>query len=167
MKFTSRLCLLTLLILVLIGCSAQSKSVMVGQKAPFTRFVMMDGSYQTTDNYKNSNLLLVFWVSTCPHSHSVLEDVAAWERNYGRKFNVKSLAVNIDKTSKEDRVKEIYSEPKLSYVAQAYSGNDIYDEAYIAYDVGETPTLVLVDPHGKIIGSGDSMDVLRDAFPGS
>ena len=167
MKQISELCALLLLVLIITGCSGQSNTVLAGEKAPFTRFLLLDGNFKTTENYKGKNLLLVFWATTCPHSQSVMEDVASWERQYGRKYNVKSVAINIDKSSKEDRVKEVYSNPALSYIEHAYSGNDIYDEAYIAYDVGETPTLVLIDPYGKIIGSGDTMDVLRDAFPNS
>lgn len=153
------------LLLVICGCSAQSKQISSGQKAPLTRFSLMDGSVHSTGEYLGQHLLLVFWASNCSKSKSILSDVAYWQRSFGKKFAVHSVAISIDKQEAESRVEEVYSNPKLQYIDHAFSGNDIYDEAYIAYDVGEVPTLVLIDPKGKIIANGDSLDVLSDKFP--
>ena len=155
------------LVLVICGCSGQSKMINSGQKAPLTRFALMDGSVHSTEEYLGKHLLLVFWATNCSKSKSTLNDVAYWQRNFGRKVGVHSVAISIDKQEAESRVQELYANPKLQYIDHAFSGNDIYDEAYIAYDVGEVPTLVLIDPKGKIIATGDSLDVLSDRFPAS
>lgn len=165
---TNKFFLLAMLVLssvFLNACSTKSKTILQGEKAPFTRFAMMDGTYKTTDNFRGKNLLLLFWATTCSRSQSVFDDVSEWLAANSRRARIQAVSVSIDKLGKEDKVKSVISKPELSNLQHAFSGNDIYDEAYIAYDVGELPTLVLIDPYGKVIGSGDSVSVLEEAFP--
>jgi thioredoxin-related protein len=154
-----------IIIAILSGCAAESKTILLGEKAPFTKFTLMDGSYKTTANYKGKYLVILFWATTCARAHSTLDEVAEWARENSIKRNVRVVSVNIDKASKEDAVKAAIESINSRSIDNAFSGNDYYDEAYMAYDVGELPTLVLIDPTGKIIGSGDSIDDIESAFP--
>lgn len=154
-----------LLCLVLFGCAETSKTILVGKSAPFTRFPLFDGTYRNTDHYKGRYLALLFWSESCAKSHSVLEDVNDWLRKEAKKGVVRVVAVNVDKASKESEVKRTIEKQQLTHMEHAFSGNDIYDEAYIAYDIGELPTLVLIDPTGKVVDSGTSVSVLEDNLP--
>lgn len=126
----------------------------------------MDGTYKTTDNYQGQNLLLFFWATSCRHSYSVLEDAVEWLKENGRGKNIRIVSISVDKSSSEAKVNEVLRTPELKGmgIEHAFSGNDIYDEAYMTYDIGELPTLMLIDPEGKVIASGNSVSVLEDAF---
>lgn len=149
-----------------LGCSTSStsSSILLGDKAPFTKFTLLNGSYRTTDNYKGKYLAILFWATTCSRSSSTLEDMADWSKKPNNKNNLRYVSVNVDKASKEDRVREVLSDIGQSSIEHAFSGNDIYDEAYMAYDIGELPSLILIDPKGKVVASGNSVDILEDAF---
>lgn len=144
----------------LLSCSSKTDLTKAGTQSPLTRFTFLNGGSVSSDHYQGKYLLLYFWATTCGKSRGNLDELSDYMREAVNARHLKVVAVNVDKFSKEDEVRKFISSLKKSNIEYAYSGNDIYDEAYMAYDVGELPTVILIDPEGLIVEASDSLGPL-------
>ncbi len=157
-------CTITLSICALLGaCSVSSpSSTMVGKPAPLTHFFTLDGSQVSLDSYRKSTVVLLFWAQWCSRSQSIIREIAEFADSHPR--NVRFVAVDIDKVEKLDALKTLINEAQLQSLDHMFSGNDVYDEAYAAFDVGEVPTVFILTPDGRVVRHGTSFSVLEEYF---
>jgi thiol-disulfide isomerase/thioredoxin len=151
-----------LVLLNLTGCSSTLATIKIGSELPNARLYYMDGEVSSLGSLVGQETILIFWASTCSHSYGTLESLSDWQKDSKEGRRVKVISVNIDKIEKEGKVKELISKLGLSKVRHSFSGNDIYDEAYVALDVSDLPTLIRVDRYGKIVAAGTSVSSVTD-----
>jgi thiol-disulfide isomerase/thioredoxin len=137
------------LLLVLSSCSfttSGSSQDFSGRQAPFTRFYGLDGNVYVTGDVAKSGGAIVFWSSSCSPSKSALQhlNVLAFERP-----DLNFLAVNLDEL--KDREKALSVMVERPNLLHAFSGNGVYDEAFIALRGNALPYMIVIDRTGKIL----------------
>lgn len=153
-------------LLYITGCgSTASSSKILGQQAPrYTKFVMLDGTTTVIDQFSGKHLVVLFWANSCNQSHRVINDLNEFLAKHGKRLNVDGVAVSIDKPEDEPRLRDRITYGKLDNIRHSFSGNEIYDEAKIAFDVGSLPSVFLVDTQGKVVDGGSSMGFVYSYF---
>ena len=161
-----RLLIVGFFALLLGGCAASGTSKLIGQPAPATRVTMLnDGSIVSLDRYLGAGkpLVIAFWATTCtysPRAMEALDRVAQKLKPQGVEF----VAVSIDKADNEQRLRDLIKYRQLGDLTHTFSGNDVYDETFMAYKAGELPFFVVIDGHGIIVAAGDKVSVVEDYF---
>lgn len=160
--FFLRLIFLSLLAASITGCSSAISSSKLGSQMPAARLYGLDGQIASLEDYRGQDLIVIFWGSSCSHSYSELQDLADWKakNKQSRKYQV--VAINIDKFDNEDKVKQLLRKLGPNRLVHSFSGNDIYDEAYVAFDVSDLPTIVRIDRSGKIVAVASSLGGVLD-----
>lgn len=108
--------------------------------------------------------MVVFWATWCSKSRRVLNKLNAFAGRYAGRNDVVFLAASIDKADKIQDVKDRVTYTQLNNFRHAFSGNDIYDEAYISFDGDNLPFIVVIDPAGKVVHIGTEDDPVYAAF---
>lgn len=135
-----------------------------GKRAPYARFIMLDGSVVPLDELRGKRAVVMFWATTCRYSRTVMERLNNYAKINARRKNFEVIAVSVDKAEKFDEVRQRINLDDLRSMRHAFSGNDIYDEAYMAFDVGVLPKIFVIDARGVVIASGSSDDVVYQAL---
>ena len=153
----------------LVGCAGSVSTALLDQQAPLSRLYLVDSNLaskevKTLDDYRGKNVVLMFWATHCTFSHRVLDDLNEYAEKYGKRKNFEVVAVSVDEPKDEQKLKERIVYGKLSNISHVYSGTDIHDEAYRAFDVGSLPTIFVIDPSGKVRAVGSSASVVTDTF---
>lgn len=140
----------------------------MGMSAPPARVTLMDGSWVALDALRGKTVVLVFWQNTCAKSKQLLGKLGEFAKKYERRPTVEFVAVSVDKAEHradvEERIRAIGSR-KIVY---AFSGNEVYDEAYRLFKGEEVPYVLVINAKGTVIAAGDSAAVYEAAllFPG-
>lgn len=160
----------TLLILSLLcfcsACSSKVQTLPPGSNAPQVRMTKLDGTPILLDEYRGRKVVLFFWATTCTYSRSVIErlnDFAEYQKAKKRNPAV-VLAVSIDKLKDFENLKERIEGQKLSAIEHFFSGNDAFDEAYMAFQVDRLPYLVVLDERGKILAAAHDDSMIDQIF---
>lgn len=153
-----------LLGLSLSSCAASgpSSTDLIGKMAPYTRFTMLDGELLASENLKGKTVVLIFWASWCRRSPKVLERVNEYARKFAGRDDVVFLTASVDKAENLPAVKERIEFSRLDAMKHAFSGNEAYDEAYMAYHEHSIPTIFIIDRNGYIVARGDDVDVVLE-----
>lgn len=148
---------LTTFLLTFIGCSSSLKPLAIQSTAPATKFQLIDGSYVTLSELRGKTVALLFWSTSCSPSKRAIIDLSRQVRDMVPRPDLYVLAVNID----EDRAKveQVIKFNKLERLNHAFSGNGVYDEAYISFRGSDLPMAVLIGPKGEIIAQGKELDL--------
>jgi thiol-disulfide isomerase/thioredoxin len=149
------------------ACSFDSgePSGLLNKQAPPTRLTMLDGTYVSFDQYQGKYIVLVFWAQWCPHSRPVVQKLSRIAEHMKRS-DVVFVAVSVDEFNDYDKLKERITSLKVDNLNHAFSGNDFYDEAYLAFHGDALPHLFVINPGGTIIAEGHDASVV-DAIPGA
>lgn len=93
--------------------------------------------------YQGRPVMLVFWATWCPYCKKLLPGIETLNQKYESK-GLKIIAVNI----KEDW------KPKLYWKNHEYSFDTVLngDEVAKDYGVSGTPSVVFIEPSGKVLG---------------
>ena len=143
------------------ACStSSSSSSILGKSAPLAQLYSFDGDQNTIESYRGKTVVLLFWAQWCSRSQRIIKQL----NDFALESNVTVVAVNIDKSDKLQTVKNFLQKADITALEQKFSGNDIYDEAYVAFDVGEVPTVFILDSAGNVRAHGTSYDVIEDYF---
>lgn len=147
------------------GCSASSGSKLIGQPAPETRITLLDGDQVALNQYigHGSPVVVAFWATTCmysPRAVEKLDHLAATLKPRGVQF----IAISIDKEKAADDVRNMIKYRDMKNFTHAFSGNDVHDEAYISFDGGELPYILVIDGTGKVVAAGDKASVVEEYF---
>ncbi len=143
--------------LLLSACSSTLESSKLGARMPVARLYLMDGNTASLDDYSGRDLIVIFWASSCSHSYHALEDISKWKNSDRTASKYQVVSINVDKAEKEAKVKELLRKLGRTQIVHSYSGNDIYDEAYVAFDVSDLPTIFRIDRYGKVKAAGTSL----------
>lgn len=149
---------------VLGSCASAASSKIVGQVAPPVQFTMLDGTIRSLDEFRGKNVVVVFWATSCNVSQPVLADLDTLVEKDGKRKNVVVIAVSVDKADAVEKVKDRVTYSGISRLLHSFSGNDIYDQAYIAFDVGSLPSVFVVDPSGLVLAGGSGIGVVNDTL---
>lgn len=156
-----------LLILSLTMCSCasmQSPSKITGQQVPFTKFYRLDGTYLLTDELSGKTAVVVFWASWCSYSRPALQRLDNYARNKLKREDVVFIAPSIDRSDDFQKLKDVISYLKTDKIEYFYSGNDTYDEAYMAFDAGVLPHVFIINPEGRVVIDGHKDSIVYDYF---
>jgi len=151
--------------LLMTACALGSRSYEWGGKpAPYTKFTMLDGSSVALDELRGKNVVVIFWATTCGYARRVMERLNRYLQAHGREKNLEIIAVSVDKAEKLDDVRDRIRFDELYSMRHAFSGNDVQDEAYMAFDVGSLPAVFVISPRGIVLASGGSDHVVYEAL---
>ncbi len=160
-------CLRTSLVILLVsiffyGC-VTTQSGVIPRPSPYGRFIMLNGEQKTLSDFRGRPLVLMFWATTCGFSRGAIEDFNELASQYGQQPNGPVfLAVSIDKLDALGRLQERINSRKLVNTEHAFSGNDIYDEAYMSFNVGSIPRIYVIDSQGIIVSEGTRVGEAED-----
>lgn len=141
------------------GCSSGVYQELPGQFAPFIRIIGLSGEEEVLPDQRFGRTALLFWSRTCSRSRSLVEDFNEIARD-GRQ-GTRYIAVNIDEADDYDKVRDYVSSNELNNVDHAFSGNGVYDEAYMTLRGEYVPYLVVLDRDGEILGASLSLDPIE------
>ncbi len=166
-KICLRIVFYSLLACIIFGCTFDSgkPSGLLQKTVPATRLTMLDGDYVASDIYQGKYLVVVFWAQWCPHSRPEVQKLSRIAEEMKRK-DVAFLAVSIDDFNDYEKLKERIVSLKIDQIDHAFSGNGVYDEAYLAFRADAIPHFFVINPQGIIIAEGHSASIV-DAIPGS
>ena len=142
---------------------AGTSSKITGQSVPFTKFTKLDGSYIVTDEFLGKTAVVTFWASWCGYSRPVLTRLS----NFAKKLNrsdVLFIAASVDKAHDFEKLKEVIDALKADAHIHCFSGNDVYDEAYMAFDAGVLPHIFIINPQGKVVEEGHKDSFVYEYF---
>ena len=150
---------------VLSGCAASGGAKLVGQPAPLTRLTPLVGDMTTLNQYigQGKPTVIAFWATTCSMSPRAIERVDAMAKKL-RSQGVQFLAISIDKAAAIEDVRGMVKYRRMGEFTHFFSGNDVYDEAYISYRGDQIPYFIVVDGAGTIVASGHKPSVVGDYF---
>jgi thiol-disulfide isomerase/thioredoxin len=150
---------------VLSGCAASGGKNLVGQPAPLTRLTQLEGDVTSLDQYvgRGKPTVLAFWATTCSMSPRAIERVDAMAKKL-RPQGVQFLAISIDKVAAIEDLRGMVKYRRMGEFTHFFSGNDVYDEAYISYRGDQIPYFVVIDGAGTIVASGHKPAVVQEYF---
>lgn len=134
----------------------------VGKETPFARFAMLDGGYESTETLRGKTVILIFWATTCTASRSVVERINEIAVKNSKRKDVVFLAISIDKADDVEKLNERIKFGKLTGLKHVFSGNDVYDEAFMAFQLDSLPAVFVIDRSGKIRAGGRSASLAED-----
>lgn len=150
--------------LFLYACAASNSrqaTDLVGKLTPYTRFTMLDGDYVGVEEFKGKTTVVVFWALWCNKSRRTLAKLNNFAASHKEAV---FLSVNIDKAEKLGDLKDRITYTHLDNFKHAFSGNEVYDEAYIAYCGHSLPHIVVINKEGTIVSAGNEDDAVYRAF---
>ncbi|MBX7139382.1 MAG: TlpA family protein disulfide reductase [Oligoflexia bacterium] len=162
---------LAVILTTLGACAAKSnRTELIGTTAPYTKFNLLDGSFLTVEELRGKTAVITFWATWCSESRKCMNRLNAFADKFRGRSDYVFLTASIDKADKFDAVKERVIYTKLDNMKHAFSGNDVYDEAYMSFHGDNLPYFVVLDPQGVIKYAGNDDDGVYEALgvdPGS
>jgi thiol-disulfide isomerase/thioredoxin len=147
------------------GCATmQAPSKITGQEVPFTKFTRLDGSYLMTDELRGKTVVLVFWASWCQYSRPAIIRIDEYAKNKLKRDDVVFLGVSLDKATDFKKLEEVISYLKTEKFEYFFSGNESYDEAFMAFDGGMLPHIFIINPEGKVVIDGHKDSIIYEYF---
>ena len=146
------------------GCSGISQGArdLVGAPAPYIRFTMLDGTQLPLVFAEGKTAAIIFWTTWCGHSRGTIEEFEQIAKRYKRRKDIVFLAASLDKADQLRAVEGRIKSQGLSSVMHAFSGNDIQDEAFLAFKGESVPYLVVVDSRGVVRSVASSTSELEE-----
>lgn len=141
-----------LVIVFFSACTPAMETQFLGKPAPITMMSLVDGRSVALSQFQGQPVVISFWALWCKSSPEVLADLNEFaEKN--REIPV--LAINIDKFEKEQEVLERIK--RYPYLRHVFSGNDIGDSAYVAWEGEMIPFVAVIDRDGVVRYSKDEV----------
>lgn len=146
------------------GCSGVSQGAkdLVGSPAPYSRFTMLDGTQLPLEFAEGKTAAIIFWTTWCGHSRSVIEDFEQLAKRYKKRKDIVFLAASLDKADQLRALEGRIESQGLTSIMHAFSGNDMLDEAFIAFKGDSVPYVVVVDPRGVVRSVANSTSELEE-----
>ena len=159
-----RLALVAILFVSSACSSTGNTALVVGADVPYTKFTKLDGTFLMTDELRGKTAIVYFWAAWCNFSRPALVRLNDYLKKDLKRSDVELVAVSIDKAADFQKLMDAIKYQKIDSVTHAFSGNDIYDEAYMAFDADTLPHIFIIDPNGKIAAIGHSDSMVYDYF---
>lgn len=108
----------------------------------------LDGSSFTQEDIAAKDVTLInFWALTCPPCIREMPEIAAFADSLPD--NVQVVTVCLDGSTDEEYTKSILDEAGFHGVTLIAAGGDLMD---VIYEIQYTPTTILVDKDGNLVG---------------
>jgi thiol-disulfide isomerase/thioredoxin len=135
--------------------------VRVGQRIENFTLHDFDGKVWDLKEKREGKLVLLdFWYGSCPPCRRAMPYLNKLDRYY-RKFGLQVVGIANEKgtlAEKQDRVRPIREEYRLSYPT-LFSGGGAADCPVLKqFEIQSYPTLVLLDQNGRIVWRGNGLD---------
>lgn len=123
----------------------------------------MDGSYLPSSTLNGKRAVVVFWAEWCSYSR---QSIARIEKIAGspEMQDVEFIAASVDKAEDAEKVAQFTAAFPSSRIKYAFSGNDVYDEAFMAFDGGNLPHIFIINQAGIVDADGHSVDLIGETF---
>lgn len=122
------------------------KSLQPGVQAPDFRLKNLEGEYMTLDSFKGKYLLLDFWGTWCGWCIKGIPDL----KEYYEKYKDRIEFASIDCKDTEEEWREGVAEHELTWT-NLFNGDG--QEVTLAYGIQAYPTMIIIDPEGKVVGA--------------
>ena len=161
----------TVAFIALSGCSPLPPSAyeMVDKHAPMTRLTLLEGGDLPLEAFEGKHTALMFWATWCGHSKARMEEFAELAAEYSARRNVAFVAVSVDRADDLDKLRARIQSDGLGKITHMFSGNDVADEAFLAFKGESLPYIIVLDPNGRVesvdISTGPLEDYLEEHFP--
>lgn len=154
---------LSLIFLTQVSCSLSTdQEALVGQLQPNTRYYEIDGSAHALNEHLGQAVVLLFWDASCGHCKKILPEVNELAKSFSDGIDAEFITISINGQNEEQKVKTKLQELKIDSMRNAFSGNDIFDEAYQAFKGDRVPYILLLDRKGQIAWIGSEADTLKE-----
>ena len=130
----------------------------IGKLAPELKLVDLNGDSIYLSKTKSKRTLLIFWASWCPHCMQMIPELDKWNQQMDDK-EWSMISISID-TNLEEILKvknELNLHLPISCDLKGWDGKAVED-----YNIYATPTMIVIDSDGKIIGKPSSIKQLQD-----
>ena len=141
---------------------SQAAKDLVGAPAPYSRFTMLDGTQLPLAFAEGKTAAIIFWTTWCGHSRSVIEDFEQLAKRYKKRKDIVFLAASLDKADQLRALEGRIQSQGLTSIMHAFSGNDMLDEAFIAFKGESVPYVVVIDPRGVVRSVANSTTELEE-----
>lgn len=128
---------------------------------PQSRVTLLDGEYVGLQEYSGKHIAVLFWAKSCSKSRRALREFVALSAE-ARK-DIIFLAISLDENKSEISLREYLAVHPRGRVHFAFSGNGGNDEAALAFQAFEIPTVYLIDNNSLIVSKETSLDLLKQA----
>ena len=150
---------------LLAGCVGASNSSLIGAMSPpYTTFYMLEGEPLILEHLRGKNVVVLFWANECNQSHELINELNDYARRRASRRDLAFIAVSLDKSENLSKLKDRIQFGKLDALQHSFSGNDLYDEAKVAFGVDSLPSVFVIDPNGKVVAGGNSFGVVERAL---
>lgn len=122
------------------------KSLQPGVQAPDFRLKNLEGEYMTLDSFKGKYLLLDFWGTWCGWCIKGIPGL----KKYYEKYKDRIEFASIDCKDTEEEWREGVAEHELPWT-NLFNGDG--QEVILAYGIQAYPTMIIIDPEGKVVGA--------------
>lgn len=137
--------------------SKQPTGYKVGQIAPEFKLKSLAGkTHSLTSLRKKGHVMLVFWAVECVYCYVHVKDFNALHEKYNNK-GLTIAAINIGAEYNDD-VAEYVKDNNIKYLILSNRLDNL--DAGEAYHAVVTPTMVVIDPKGKVVFYGHSIPKL-------
>ena len=138
------------LALILISTICQAETLKPGDLAPeFTLTALDKKSVSLKGLRSKGHVMLVFWETQCVYCYSHIKDFNALQKKHQDKLTI--AGINFLGEYPEE-IQEYATNNQVEYLLLADRLNNI--DVAEAYKVIGSPTIVLIDPDGKILSYG-------------
>ncbi|WKZ56438.1 MAG: TlpA disulfide reductase family protein [Bdellovibrionota bacterium] len=159
MKALMRKTIVLMVLLSLCGCAGNSRAKkLVGSPAPYAHMTMFDGSIQVLDQAKGKVAVVAFWSSWCNNSRPVVEELNEFAKTARNRHKFVVYAVSLDKSEDYEALKEKIVYRKLDSVQHVFSGNEGYDELFMAFHGDTFPLVIVIDQKGVVRAVGEDAE---------
>jgi thiol-disulfide isomerase/thioredoxin len=134
------------------GCaplSDQARSL-VGRQAPESRLMLLSGEHIALRSKVGREVVMLFWATWCPHSRAGIADFETLARAYGNRPGIEFYAVSVDKNEAYEELQNRIRLQGLESMTHVFSGNDVQDEAFLAFHGERLPYAVFIDERGIV-----------------
>ena len=147
--------ILSLISLFTSGCSSNLGKKLIGHEAPITLITLTDGSTSALSHYTGKDKVILFWATWCPRSDKVLTRLNLFAKTHR---HIPIIAINLDTLELENEARERMKQ--YPYLVHAFSGNDVYDQAFMSWEGEELPYVAVIDSTDKVMSvSSSDLDV--------
>lgn len=137
--------------ILLSGCAATVNKQLIGQPVSL-RFTPIQGSEQIgMDTYRGKTVVISFWATTCRSSRPVITRLARYADRFKGRTDVQFVAVSLDKPEDLGELQTRIQFEDFNSFSNMFSGNEEYDEAFVALKGEAMPYIVVVDPAGRVV----------------
>lgn len=123
---------------------------LIGQPAPESRLMYLDGSEIPLSAQRGKYTAIVFWATWCAHSKTAIVQYEELARRYAKRKDIEFLAVSIDKNEDFGTLKDRIKYQDLRTVTHIFSGNDTQDDAFVNLQGDSIPYFVFLDKEGVV-----------------